>query len=252
MASSAKGKRTKQAPKPKKRTARKPNRAPVSQPSLPPAAPEATPVLPVVQTVRTPASPTGKVPLRYCPNPLCNRPNYSSRRKKCATCQTELPPVPVHASVAKLGNDSLVRTKALHIVAMRLNGMSTDEIAAAMKLSKQTVYGYIYRATRNGWIGHDTPSDRIEFSLGTKAIDALEELLEDEDTSEKTRAKVALGVMEYVAPKKADANSAVAQTVVAIRIEQPGGTPQEVRPGAISGVAAYIDAEVVKHGDAKS
>lgn len=222
--------------------------SPAVRPSLPPVAPESTPALPMLQTTLAPMSappPVGRVPLRYCPNTLCMRPNYSSRRKKCSICQTVLPPPPKHPSVAKLGPDSLVRKKALHIIAMRLGGYSHDEIAKSMGLSKQTIYGYIYRASRNGWVAHDNTEDRIEFSLGTKAVDALEELLTDEETSEKTRAKVALGVMEYVAPKKGGEVGAQQQTVVAIKIEQPAGAPVPIREGTISGTPAFIDAEAI-------
>ncbi len=148
-------------------------------------------------------------------------------------------------------DDSKVRIIAMQIIAMRISGMSDDEIAPLLNISRKSIAPYVYRAGKNGWLTLDQPKDRIEFELLHKVVRNLEEGLDAKpeallNTGMPLRTAVALKVAEGTVFKQFSepATQQIAQTAVAIRIEMPAGAgQQQIREDTTGGVPAYIDVE---------
>jgi DNA-binding Lrp family transcriptional regulator len=159
----------------------------------------------------------------------------------------------VHTTLPK---NSVVRQKALAIMAMRLAGHSNEEIAKDLGLSERSLNQYLYMAGKRGWIprkkGFVDPKDEIEFSLAHKVVRNLSEAMDDDTRNEKTgmpvKTEVALEVAKGTIFKKfSDAGQAAPPTnVLAIRIEMPPGPPQEIREGTTGGRGRWIEATVVE------
>jgi len=144
-----------------------------------------------------------------------------------------------------------VRTQALQIIAMRINGHEDEEIAKLMGISKNSISPYVYRATRNGWLDIDyDPKQRVQYQMMHNVVRNLEEGLNDEYRNEKTGMKVkttvALKVAEGTLFKQFDQQVAETPhtTIVAVKVIMPEGPLQQIRQETTGGVPAYIDAEV--------
>jgi predicted transcriptional regulator len=156
----------------------------------------------------------------------------------------------------RLPADSLVRKKAMHILAMRMAGNTNQEIAKALDIAERSIRQYIYLAGRNGWLVESEnwadPADRLEFELSHKVIRNLDEAMDDDARNEKTGMKVktavALKVAEGTIFKKF--SEAVVQpnhsNILAIRIETLVGTAVEVvREGAGGGTPRFTEGEII-------
>jgi DNA-binding transcriptional regulator LsrR (DeoR family) len=147
--------------------------------------------------------------------------------------------------------DSIIREKAIKIVAMRAGGMKPAEIAAALNIKESNIRPYVWRASKNGWITFDDPEESIEFQLLPKAIrnlnDALDDTVRHQTSGMTVGTQVALKVAEGTIFKKFDqVNAAAPTTIVAVRVEMPDGPRPQVREGnEVGGVPAHVDAEVV-------
>jgi hypothetical protein len=163
----------------------------------------------------------------------------------------------VHTTLPK---NSVVRQKALAIMAMRLAGHSNEEIAKDLGLSERSLNQYLYMAGKHGWIprkkGFVDPKDDLEFSLAHKVVQNLREAMDDETRNGKTgmpvKTEIALEVAKGTIFKKfSEGQQAAPQTnVLAIRIEMPPGPPQEIREGTTGGRGRWIEATVTE--DAQS
>jgi hypothetical protein len=149
--------------------------------------------------------------------------------------------------------DTKMRRVAMQALAMRATGMSEEDIAAAFRLTKRTVQGYIYEAGREGLLDgilHD-PKDRVELKLVNKALDRIDEAMESDRINMQTgmdvKTTVALKVAEGTIWKQFEPRPTAPQNtnVVAIKIEMPTGGPMPVREGTLGGTPAYIDTEPV-------
>lgn len=167
------------------------------------------------------------------------------------TDQDNMPPEGHPARAWWLPSNSKVRTTAMQIIAMRISGMEDDQIAAELKISKNSISPYVYRATKNGWldITYD-PKARLQLQTMHKVVQRLEEGLDSKgtlNTGMKERTHVALKMAEGTLFKQFnEAQTApLAQAVVAIRIEMPAGPQQTIREETTGGTPAFIDAEVV-------
>ena len=215
-----------------------PNQTALSlRPSLPPAG---------VEPAQVPAIDTDR---NRCPR--CGTLN-SITRKECAICELDLRELNAAARPAWwLPPDSKVRRVALLIMAMRLAGMEDTEIAKELGISRNSIGPYVYRAGKNGWLDLSAPRERLEMTLASKAVDNLEEMLNDPTVLEKgqrvvkqeaTHRLLEGTIYKQIAEPKQQ-QQAVQTTVVAIRVEQPPGPPQQIREDTMGGTPAYIEGE---------
>lgn len=152
----------------------------------------------------------------------------------------------------QLNDDSIVRTKALQIIAMRIAGMEDVDIAKALDMSPKSISPYVYRAARNGWLDIDNPKERLQYQVMHKVVRNLESALDSQavlQTGMKESTAVALKVAEGTVFKQFNETPAgpAQQAIVAIKIEMPQGAPQTMREDTIGGLPAHtVEAEVVK------
>ena len=144
----------------------------------------------------------------------------------------------------KLPKDSKIRKTALRIVAMKHYGMTNEDIARVLNISKGTIGSYLFRAGRNGWLDTlDDPKDEIEFNLAHKIVENLKSLMNSPD--ESIRSQVTLEAAKGTIFKKfGEAVQTSQPLVVALKIEMPVGGNQPIREGTLGGSAAYVDGEV--------
>ena len=158
---------------------------------------------------------------------------------------SESPESPVAPTFQKLQPDSKVRTRVMTILSMRVAGISDEDIAKDMGLSQGTIRNYIYLAGRNGWLTAEaiaSPTDTIEYTMLHKVVRNLDASLDSADPEERARVTEKL-FDATLARHWAPVATGAAQTVVAIRIEQPSGPRPEVREGTVLGVGAWTDGE---------
>lgn len=151
----------------------------------------------------------------------------------------------------KLPKNSKVKKTAMRILALRLHGMSDDDIAKAVGLANATtVRGYIYRAGKNGWLGEEVtnPRDALDFDIMHKVVRNIGEALDSND--DERRDRMAVKVAEGTIFKSYDAQAGQekpAMTMIAVKVEMPEGYAPTVREGAAVGSPNYIDGQVVEH-----
>lgn len=169
----------------------------------------------------------------------------------------------------KLSPNSLVRKKAVAIVALRAAGYTNEEIAAELGIKTNSIHTYLWRASRAGFLVDrktgtsllSDPKDELEFALSHKIIRNLKAGLDgkpitDEDGETKPVTKqmvdltleVARGTMfKRFDPAKEQAVPMT--TILAVKVEMPSTGVVTARPGALGGVPAYdVDGEVVGRG----
>ena len=109
---------------------------------------------------------------------------------------SSLPPTPDQGPAPPLAKpkyliekNSVVRKKAVAIVAMRAQGFSTEEIATELRIKPASVSHYVWQATKSGFLLNrrgeslfTDPKDRIEFELAHKAVRNMNEFLDSTNT----------------------------------------------------------------------
>lgn len=140
----------------------------------------------------------------------------------------------------------------MQIIAMRIAGMSDPEIAEALKISEKSISPYVYRATKNGWLDIEDPTQKLEYQLMHKVVRNLDDSLEDNarhaTSMVPVKTQVAMKIAEGTIFKKYDnpANAVASTTIVAVKIEMPEGPRPQIRAGNdVGGVPAHIDAEIL-------
>lgn len=99
--------------------------------------------------------------------------------------------------------------------------ITTKEIALRLGLQPRTVYSYVSRAAREGWLKFDGPMSRLEYELIPKTVDVLNEHL---DQGDKTVAlEIAKGTL-FKQYQDSKGISQVPNNVLALKIELPEGT----------------------------
>ena len=152
----------------------------------------------------------------------------------------------------KIEGKSLIRRKALAIVAMRAQGYTSEEIAAELKVRVATLSTYVYRAVKSGFLVNSKgeslladPKDQVEYELAHKVVRNLGVLLDCGDT--KIQKEVTLEVAKGTLFKKFDQQVNVPlpnMNVLSLRIEMPRGAEAiTVREGSIGGKPAYLEGE---------
>ncbi len=210
-----------------------------SRPSLPPVDVTATGVS-SPPTIHTPGAQIETLADDRVACPHCQT---LTKLRTCSICGTKVP-----QPSWRLRADSEIREVAVKILAFRLGGMDDKAIAAHLDIHPTTLKTYMYRAHMNGWLNYNTSKEAIEFGLLPKAIRRLDEALDDETRNEKTglmvRTLVALKVAEGTGFKdfgpEFGAGTALPQTAISIRIEQPDN-PTPIRVGTIGGQVLDVE-----------
>lgn len=157
-------------------------------------------------------------------------------------------PKNVHYALPK---NSVVRQKAMAIMAMRLAGYDDEVIGKEIGITGKTVKHYLYLAGRNGWLPRRTglisPQDDIEYNLAHKVVRNLEEMLDDKGNI-KRRDLAALEIAKGAIFKKfgQEETVQVQQTLVAFRIEMPAGISMAIREGTTGGTPNFVEADVIE------
>lgn len=169
---------------------------------------------------------------------------------------SSLPPTPDEqptSPIRKIEKNSVIHKKALAIVAMQIQGYSTDEIAKELRIKPNSVKQYIYMATRSGLLVNrktgesllSVPADRIEYELAHKAVRNLDEFLDspDDEVRKEVTLKIFDGALKpkFETPKEAPVLPGM--NVLAVKIDMPSA-PQttQVRTDQMGGVP-FIDGE---------
>jgi hypothetical protein len=98
--------------------------------------------------------------------------------------------------------------------------------------SPRTLYGIIYRATKEGWLRFEDPVQRIENEIIPKVVDNLSRMLDE--GNERVTIETAKGTI-FRKYQEEQGISDAAQTILALKIEQPDGTETKILTGRIVG-----------------
>lgn len=139
--------------------------------------------------------------------------------------------------------------KGMQIVAMRIAGMSEIQIAESLKLSKETIPGYVYLASKNGWLDLPTAKEAINYNLIPLALRNLYTSMRSSNVMANgmpERTHVALKIAEGTIFKEFDKvpDGTGASTIVAIRIEMPVGPVPQMRDDTTGGTPAFIEGAI--------
>ena len=159
--------------------------------------------------------------------------------------------VPKKRDRSVLPSNSLVRTKVLAIIAMRIQGKNTAEIAAELGIKERSVNQYMFLAGKNGWLKKKAvdPNDRLQFELAQKVVRNLDEMLDS--TDEERRDLATLKTAEGMTFKQfgEQAQQPQQMTVIGVRIEMPpaleGAAAVTIRPETTGGTPRWAEGEVV-------
>lgn len=130
----------------------------------------------------------------------------------------------IEADLPLVGNDpTSQRARIAGWLAMRASepGITTKEIAKRMGLAPQSLYTLIYRAQKAGWLKFDDPMAKLEYQVIPKAVDNLKKFLDEGDKT--VTIEVAKGTIFKQYQAAQGLTEATAQTVLAIKFEQPSG-----------------------------
>jgi hypothetical protein len=106
------------------------------------------------------------------------------------------------------------------------------EIAKKLGILPRTLYGIIYRATKEGWLRFEDPVQRIENEIIPKVVDNLSRMLDE--GNERVTIETAKGTI-FRKYQEEQGISDAAQTILALKIEQPDGTETKILTGRIVG-----------------
>lgn len=182
-----------------------------------------------------------------------------------------LPPVPAEgallASTSKkyaLPRTSLVKKRALAILALRAAGYTTKQIADELKVLPRTISTIMWRAGKAGFLKNpktglslqDDPMDVIENELGHLAVENYRALLTEDNILERgqksTKMDATLHFAKEVLFKKYEGSKeGVAHVMNALKIEivMPTTGMGEARAGSMGGNPSFIDGFVKGEGD---
>lgn len=158
----------------------------------------------------------------------------------------------------KIPKNSMVKRKALAIVAMRANGYTDDQISEELHITKGSIRTYLYRATRSGFLVDRKsgslladPHDRLEYDLAHKAVRNLEAMLDSDTILERgqksVRMEATLEMAKGVLFKKFDQAAAPSMPTNVLQIKIEGAQSKvDVTAG---GAPLYIDGDVVSQDE---
>lgn len=151
----------------------------------------------------------------------------------------------------KLPKKSKIKAKVAAIISMKVQGMSTDEIATQLGLKPASIRQYMWIAGKMGWLTTHDPHDVAENVLVHRAVSNLEELLHsrnivtglpDKDVTLETIK--GLGIFKDYSKQPEQANQQ-ANVLTINFLTPPGGQLPAVRVDNVGGQPAYVEAEIV-------
>lgn len=230
----------------KSRTRKSKPKGRVGRPPIvgPPLAPSGLPLLSLPPAVVADALACSPVPLvPHSPEDnrvACPRCGVLTKRRRCPVCDEK-----VEQPAWRATEDSPIREAAMKIIALRLGGLSDDQIAEHLGISRKSIGPYIYKAGKNGWLDYGSSREAIENGLAHKVIRNLNAFLDDMSDND-SRREVTLEVAKGTIFKEFGAELAAAiapSTAISIRIEQPS-IQQPIREGTIGGTVIDVTPDV--------
>lgn len=145
-----------------------------------------------------------------------------------------------------LPSNSIIRQKVLQIVALKLQGLTYEEMAPEIGLKVSSIRTYMHLAGKNGWLAKHAidPTDRLQYELTHKVVRNLDEMLDSKD--EERRDVATLKTAEGMLFKQlAEQTQQAPMAMIGIRIEMPAGANQTIREDTGGGTPRY---EIVDGG----
>lgn len=120
--------------------------------------------------------------------------------------------------------------------------ITVSEAAKRIGLAPQTLYNYIHRAGKEGWLKFDSPLERVENEIVPKAVDNLVHLLEVGDKIATIETLKGTVFKTYQAKHAAQTTS---QPILALKIEMvnPSEQSKMVIEGHIVGTPKVLEGE---------
>lgn len=143
-----------------------------------------------------------------------------------------------------------VRKTVAAILALHVQGYSTNEIAEQLKLKPASVRQYKWIAGKNGWLNTQDPHEKAHSELVHRAVSNLEEWMHARDARtglpDKEITLAAASGLGIFGGGPAQQQEHQATNILAIQITMPqGGNLPQMRDGNAGGAPAYVDAEIV-------
>ena len=183
-------------------------------------------------------------------NPLCPCRICTARRRKAEALigaggdgQIDESPEPLRGVNANLpnihikGNSIRDRIKQWLEIRAAEPGIKQFDIAKKMGISASTLSGYVYRATKAGWLIFDDPLERIEHEIIPKVVDNLNFFLDAKDKTVTIETAKGTIFKQYQDSKGI---SDAPQTILALKIETIGVDDQKIIEGHVVGVAREL------------
>lgn len=133
-----------------------------------------------------------------------------------------------------------IRSAVAKWVAMRAldSDLTNIEIAKRLGLTRQTLQGYLTKATREGWLKFDDPLEKIEHEVIPMTVDNLIHFLSIKDKTVTIEAAKGTIFKTYLDSKGVSNNQS---TVLALKIEMPDGKDTPIVTGQILGKPRQIE-----------
>jgi hypothetical protein len=143
-----------------------------------------------------------------------------------------------------------VRKTVSAIIALKVQGYSTNEIAEQLQLKPASVRQYLWIAGRNGWLNTQDPHEKAHSELVHRAVSNLEEWMHARDARtglpDKEITLAAASGLGIFGGGPAQQQESQATNILAIQITMPqGGNLPQMRDGNAGGTPAYVEGEVL-------
>lgn len=184
-----------------------------------------------------------------------------------ASSPSSQPPKKRRPRKPKAPKESKIYKAVVAYIALKAQGLKTDEIAEQLGIGKNTIKQYVYYANQRGWLNMDTlvdPEDQVDVVLKSKSVRNINVLLDERVRNEETgetflterAGKMSLeiakgtGLLKTHTATKVEGQASLG-VALRVQVEMPVARPNNpeplltVRPGTTGG-QPYFDAEVVE------
>lgn len=143
-----------------------------------------------------------------------------------------------------------VRKTVSAILALKVQGYSTQEIAEQLQIKPASVRQYLWIAGRNGWLNTQDPHEKAHSELVHRAVTNLEEWMTARDARtglpDKEITLAAASGLGIFGGGPAQQQEHQATNILAIQITMPsGGNLPQMREGNAGGAPAFVEGEVI-------
>lgn len=151
-----------------------------------------------------------------------------------------------------------VRKTVMAILALKVQGYSTNEIAEQLSLKPASIRQYMWIAGRNGWLSTQDPHEKAHSELVHRAVSNLEEWMHARDSrtglpDKEITIEAAKGFRIFNTDGPAQQQEQGHTNVLAIQITMPqGGNLPQMREGNAGGSPAYIEGEILGSSSRRS